>query len=342
MLQTNIISFILTLMTCPILTMTIDKDTCYNKANMRNRTYYCPRIKNTTRIILSDDTSNYLNYFGGQLKILKDNDIIVFYNCPNHKTITQVHSYNFSLVANRRRQGYNFGRTSQFPIDVRFQSCLYYYCRIDLDSIFFCEDNSISNLNFGFSSIVNIPCLATITFGYINSLSLVDINSSNFFTFAVNLVKLVISGSKNIKMVKCDFFYLMYDLRILRIFNLGTKNALCIFKFNPSLASISNGTYLIWNMCNGTFDFVKDLYFVPNTTATATATTNITTSSTCTFVCTSTSTMALYIFISVVGCVIILIVLYKIAKPYQLLRTYFYGVGLFTGPTNEDFELEEY
>ena len=330
--------FTLIIIAYPTQSMTTDQDICYNKASMRNRTYYCPRIKNTTRIIFSDDTSNYLNYLGGQLKILHDDNMVIFYNCPNHKTVTRLYSSNFSQFdKNRRRLTHDFGQIPPFDVDIRFQSCLEGYCHFDLDSILFCESNRISSLNFGLNAKVNISCLETITLAYIHSLNLFNVNTSKFFMFAINLVKLVISGSKHIKIVQCDIFYALIDLKILNIFALSKQNAICIFKFNPRLALISNGTNYIWNMCNGTFEFVDELYFVPKTTTTTT----ITSMAMPMFLSTPTppsatvTTMTLYILLSV----IILIVTCVIINPYKILRNYFSTVGILIEQISEDIEL---
>ena len=323
----------LTLIICLARTVT-NQEVCLNSIKVINTESYCPEVVNETRILMTDNDNNYLNYSGGTLKILKSSDFVIFYDCPNHMTYTRTFLKNFSLVEpKKRRPSSNFGEIRLFKEDTEFQSCLKDYCNRSRNAVLQCNSNDITYLNLKLDAKVNTRCLETITLAYINSFNLIDINSSKFFIYAYNLIKFVIKALKNVKTINCDVFQFVSNLKILQIVDLNIEKTLCIFQNNPSLALIANGTHFVWNMCNGSYDSVTSLHYNPITMGMNTRTTmNQGT-------VTSTNSIILYILLGVCILLIILLTSFKLLSLYQLCRGFTFMGHVVTRPTEENLEL---
>ena len=326
--------FLVTLMLIVSLARTVtNQNVCLNTIKAINTENYCPKVVNETRILITDNDNNYLNYSGGSLKILKSSDFVIFYDCPNHMTYTRTFLKNFSLVEpKKRRPSSNFGEIRLFKEDIEFQSCLKDYCNRSRNAVLQCNSNDITYLNLKLDAKVNTRCLETITLAYINSFNLIDINSSKFFIYAYNLIKFVIKALKNVKTINCDVFQSVSNLKILQIVDLNIEKTLCIFQKNPSLALIANGTHFVWDMCNGSYDSITSLHYNPitmnmNTRIRINSTANQST-------VTSTNSIILYILLGVGILLIILLTFFQFLNLYQLCRGY-----VVTRPTEQSLEL---
>ena len=238
-------------------------DVCHNVKPINDADYdnYCWSIGNQTRLIVNDDyDNNFLKFSGRNVKMFTNKLYLIFFNCPYHENFTRVFQKNYTIFnSTLNEQKARFGQMMYSTPDIQFQSCLSNYCTI-LNNLFNCYSNLILNLNLKLTKILTVNCLESITYANLHSDNLTDINNSQFFNYAINIIKLVISASKNIKLIKCDRFRHLTLLKLLEIPYANRENALCILKFNSNLASISNSTNRIWNMCNNTYDFLDDLY----------------------------------------------------------------------------------
>ena len=246
------------------------KDVCtmIKPTNDEDYDNYCWTLDRNAHHIISNtitDPYGYLNFAGSHLKIFEDKQYVVFYNCPNHKTFTYIYQNNYTLLGGTpTRQTFRFGYLIFHPPDNEFQLCLQFYCNKDFKHVFNCVGNLIVTLHLRLNTIVTLRCLESITNANINSSHLVDINSSTFFKYAINIIKLTITASKHVEMIECDLFHNMTSLKLLEMPYLNQEHAFCIFKSNPNLVRLSNGTNRIWNMCNDTYDVIDSYDFNRN------------------------------------------------------------------------------
>ena len=243
------------------------KDICYYvRHHIKDQLLFTTNITNSTRIIINDDFLNYYTYYGSKVKVLQNSDYIIFYNCPDHKSVSYFLRFNFSSLPSRRnkRVDKSYGQVVMFTANAIFQKCLEHYCDLfHLDRLmawkFQCENNNMNSLNLKLTRTVTNFCLESIKYAVLNSSSVYDLNTSLFFKYAVNLIMLTIIIPESSKAFKCDLFRDIVDLRLLRLPKVDLASTYCIFQYNPQLVRISNSSARLWNMCNGTFDLVDDI-----------------------------------------------------------------------------------
>ena len=243
-----------------------NKDICYYvRHSFKDELLFGTNITKSTRMIISDSSVDYVRYFGGKIKMLQNDDYFIFYNCPSHQIVSFFYRSNLTSITSQPKKSIDFryGHTVRHPENVLFQECLEKYCDLyRYDKLhtwrFVCENDNIRYFNLRINRTISNLCLESIKYAFLNSSNLIDLNTSLFFKYAINVINLTIVAPKNIPAIKCDLFGDIADLRLLRLLNVDLHSTYCIFQFNRQLIQISNRSDRLWNMCNGTFDLVND------------------------------------------------------------------------------------
>ena len=247
------------------------KDMCYYvRHSLKEETVFGNNITNSTRMIISDYFVHYNNYFGGKLKIFQNTDYIIFYDCPNHKSVSFFHILDLSPLSKtlKKKHDNRYGQVFKNDKNIMFQKCLEEFCDTVRNNNntckFVCENPEIRYFNFKLSQKVTTLCLDTITIAILNSSNLVDLNTTPLFNYTTNLIMLTVVAPLNIMPIKCDIFQGIDNLRLLNLPNVKLISTYCFFDFNPRLIRISNSSARLWNMCNGSFDLVDDIEYENN------------------------------------------------------------------------------
>ena len=242
---------------------TCTKDVChYGHSSNNNSGSYCDNIKKETRLLVLDDVIDHQQYLISRIKMIQNSSTVLFYSCPNRNNFAYFSRYNYVPFKSQFPidDTFKYAKIVYYPPDSRFQQCLLDYCIYSQNTKFTCDNIDVEYLTLKLNKIINHQCLQHIYYAVLISSRLYDINSSSFFDYAVNLIRLTIISSKSLKQIRCDLFRYVRDLRLLEINHSDYRKelVLCIFEYITNLVSVVlNGTR-IWNMCNGTFDMVEN------------------------------------------------------------------------------------
>ena len=232
-------------------------DVCYSCDLFPKRNMFLQTINNETRVIISSTKIDYNQYVNQSIKMIIDNEFVIFYNCPNSQKYNfyNLNDYYPYLIISYERN-FTFLTDTGDTVDNAFQKCLQNFCRTSPDSKLECNDNDIRVLNFEFDKIVSPRCIDSITCAIINSQNLEDINNSLFLDYISNVVSLKLNTSKNAERVECNLFRHLHLLRLIEITRIDQVNAKCFFNFNRNLVKVAYDTGVVWNMCNGKLETV--------------------------------------------------------------------------------------
>ena len=242
------------------------QDTCYYlEHSIPDEPLFGKTITDRTRFIITDYIHDFGAFSRTKVKMYQNEELIIFYECPNHEKVSVFNRFNYTSVEqNFKRHIFNrHGPVSSFSINSIFQMCLTSYCEKFHNHEQFtwklqCKYKDILYFAFTLTLTVTNFCLESITYAVLNSSNLYDLNTSLFFKYAINLVRLTIVAPKNITAIKCDLFRDIIHLKLLHLANVDLVSTNCIFQYNPQLVRISNSSARLWNMCNGTFDLVDN------------------------------------------------------------------------------------
>ena len=240
------------------------KDLCHSWYSFDKSLDNCNSITKDARLIMMNGFIRDRIFVNSQIRMIQNSRYVALSDCAHHKYFLYFFKENYTpIIAEKAVDDHHtVNEINPFTSDKPFQMCLEDYCTLSNANIqqgaFICHNNRVEFLDMKETRVITHQCLQSITYAFISSTSLIDINTSAFFKYAIRLIKLKLEFPMLLRMIKCDLFKHLTELRILELSYLHRVYSLCFFDYNPKLILISNQTARVWNMCNDTYDFVND------------------------------------------------------------------------------------